>query len=194
MTINGLLHRNLLAAGANRLAGRWLPARFGSPQRIIRDEADAKAPKVVARTAARRKPWRSFWPEPGGRSKLCLHSQNAGRRMTGRMGLWRVKPGREAWRDRGGSQGHPQLGRTPRKRLEGSGGVRVCQQWHDAKTASEHLAPRPFSLPTDVKRGRRAISLRPRRQRQLMHYRVCKHPVMRRLYPYPGAFNNILWE
>jgi hypothetical protein len=138
---------------------------------------------------------------PGGRSGAGAYTQVAGRISSGGRAADLVSVPRmlAGCGDRSegalaGSarpQGHGGSRRSERAAATGpeapqgvegfSRGVRVCQQWHDARTASEHLAPRPFFI-CSRQAGSEAGSVGlwpvgPRRQRQLMQYRVCKHLV-----------------
>jgi hypothetical protein len=163
------------ASARNRASFRRCPQRFPQAyQRVAPQESFRRSAKSLARptrtcdndlTAADRKkrggtrrprgqggcgdgakpPGSGSTRSPKVERRNCQCSQNVGGALVGREGALAGSAGRKARRDRGGSQGQSQLGRKLREEPKGSGGVRVCQQWHDARTASEHLAPRPFS-------------------------------------------------
>jgi hypothetical protein len=194
--INHLLHRNLRAAGANRLAGRPGSATTISPQRIARDAAGREGPEGQGRDGSGAKTpgvVSAGRPKAGGNSvdvpRMSADGppDGGGVRGSGRVAgpgrIAEVRKGRRSWAGRLARGGRVQRG------------VRVCQRWHDARTASEHLAPRPLSSQGRwTKRGRTAFGLATPPSASADANRVCKHLVAVSI-PVPVAGgNNILWN
>ncbi len=194
--------QNLSSPRSFFLAGIALVCDPHPTAKVLANRSGTQRPRRVTRNRNGLRIWNGLHRFHRHRSDRTGSSEP---RRTGsiKMGLARVTVGLPTWCGGRGSSEPEQLACKALRGGTVQEGVRACPRGHDARTASEHLAPFPVEQPEIIgpvrtrceppgmKTGRVHLSAtEPRPQRQLMHYRVLA-PVRAGIHPGAGEINQI---